>query len=173
MRAMHLRRSLALLSGTLLLTAPLGACGFDPATNRVNNIAPGAEHRETTVDVLGAVIVSAEEGSGTFVASFVNNSLEDEATVQTIAAQAETGVQVPGFQPIEVPPNTLVNLAEDDQGITVDGDFAAGDVIPMVVELSGGELIEIDVPVVPNCGAFEGIDGTGGDCEVAEPVGEH
>jgi hypothetical protein len=173
MRAMHLRRSLALLTGALLLTAPLGACGFDPATNRVYTPAAGVNHRDTTVDVLGAVIVSAEEGSGTFVASFVNNSLEEAATVQTIAAQADTGAQVPDFQPIEVPPNTLVNLAEDDQGVAVEGEFAAGDVLPMVVELSGGELIEIDVPVVPNCGAYEGIDGTGGDCEVAEPVGEH
>ena len=173
MPAMHPRRSLALLIGALLLTATLGGCGFDPATNRVYTQAAGTNDRETTVDVLNAVIVSAEQGSGTLVASFVNNSLEDEATVATIAAQDQAGAQVPDFQPIEVPPNTLVNLAEDDQGITVEGDFAAGDVIPMVVELSGGELIELDVPVVPNCDEYEGIDGAGGDCEIAEPVGEH
>ena len=173
MPAMHLRRSLALLTGALLLTAPLGACGFDPATNRVYTPAAGTNDRGATVDVLNAVVVSAEEGSGTLVASFVNNSLEEAATVETVAARDQAAAEVPDFQPIEVPPNTLVNLAEDDQGIAVEGDFAAGDVIPMVIELAGGELIEIDVPVVSNCGAFEGIDGTGGDCEVAEPVSEH
>jgi hypothetical protein len=173
MPAMHLPRSLALLTGALLLTAPLGACGFDPATNRVYTPAAGVNERDAPVDVLNAVVVSAAEGSGTLVASFVNNSLEEEASVERIAAQDQAGAQLPDFRPIEVPPNTLVNLAEDDQGITVEGDFAAGDVLPMVIELAGGELIEIDVQVVSNCGAFEGIDGTGGDCEVAEPVGEH
>ena len=85
----------------------------------------------------------------------------------TVAAQAVD------FSLIEVPANGLVNLAEDDQGVTVEGDFAAGDVVPLVVELAGGELVELDVPVVSNCDEFEGLDGVGGDCEVAEPEGEH
>ena len=173
MRAMHLRRSLALLTGALLLAAPLSSCGFDPATNQVNSNTPGTTHRETSVDVLNAVVVSADEGSGTFIASFVNNSTTESASVEGLSPQGETSAQAVDFSPIEVPANALVNLAEDDQGVTVEGDFAAGDVVPLVVELAGGELVELDVPVVSNCDEFEGLDGVGGDCEVAEPEGEH
>ena len=172
MPAMHLRRSLALLTGALLLTGPLAGCGFDPATNQINDIAPGADARDASVDVLGAVIVSAEDGSGTFIASFVNNSLEEEATVSGLMADEGVDVQV-DFSPIEVPPNELVNLAQDDQGIAVEGDFGAGDQLPMVMELGDGELVELSVPVMPNCDEYAGVDGPGGDCEVAEPVGEH
>jgi hypothetical protein len=45
--------------------------------------------------------------------------------------------------------------------------------VPVTVEVSRGQILEMTVPVVPNCNEFAGIDGTGGDCEVAEPEGEH
>lgn len=173
MRRMHLRRTLALLSGAILLTGPLAACGFDAATNRVNTIAPGTSDRDASVDVLGAVIVSAEAGSGTFVASLVNNSLEEAATVEAITPQDPEAAEIVDFSPIEVDPNVLVNLAEDDQGVQVEGDFEAGGHVPMVIEIAGGEMVELDVPVVSNCRSYEGVDGVGGECEVAEPEGEH
>ncbi len=173
MRAMHSRRSLALLTGALLLAAPLSSCGFDLATNEVNQIAAGTNNRDSSVDVLGAVVVSGEEGKGTFVATFVNNDVTEPATVDSVGAQDPAAAEVVDFTPVEVAPNGLVNLAEDDQGILVEGDFAAGDYLPMVIELSGGDPIEVDVPVVPNCDQWEGIDPIPGDCEVAEPVGEH
>lgn len=170
---MHRRRSLALLSGALLLAAPLSSCGFDLATDRVNQIAAGTNNRDASVDVLGAVLVSAEEGSGTFIASFVNNSLDETATVEALEPQDAGAAQVE-FEPIEIEPNSIVNLAQDDQGVPVEGDFGPGGTVPMNVTLSDGNTLEIDVPVVPNCREWEGLDGpSGADCEVAEPVGEH
>jgi hypothetical protein len=173
MRAMHLRRSLALLSGALLLAAPLSSCGFDRATNKVNQIAAGTNNRDTSVDVLGAAVVSGEEGSGTFVATFVNNDLAEPAAVESLEAQDEQMAQVIDFTPIEIEPNGLVNLAESDERVAVEGDFEAGDRLPMVVSMAGGDAVEIDVPVVTNCDQWEGIDPVPGDCEVGEPVGEH
>lgn len=176
MRAMHLRRTLALLSGALLLTAPLSACGFDKATDRVNNIAAGVTDRDASLDVLNAVIVSAEEGSGTFIATFVNNDTEEEATVE--ALEGSESARVADFSPITVDPGGLLNLAaEEEEGVAVEGEVAAGAVVPMRVQLSGGELIELDVPVVPACGEFEGLDGTATSadeelCEI-EPVEAH
>ncbi len=167
---MQIRRSLALVSGALLLTTSLASCGFDPATNRINNVAPGTTNRDASVDVLNAMIVSAEEGSGVFITTLVNNDLENEASLDALTADDAEAVQVGEFSPITIEPNGLVNLAADDQeGIPVEGEVAAGEVIPMTVELSGGEVVEIEVPVVPNCNEFAGIDGDGGDCEVAEP----
>ncbi|MGZ5399937.1 MAG: hypothetical protein ACXWDL_06915 [Nocardioides sp.] len=166
---MLLRRSLALATGALLLTAPLASCGFDPATNRVNTITPGTSDRDGTVDVLNAVIVSAEEGSGVFITTLVNNDLEDEASLDTITADDAEAVQVSEFPPVTVAANGLVNLAGDGQeGIPVEGEVAPGAVIPMTLQLSGGQVVRLKVPVVANCQEFAGIDGEGGECEVAE-----
>jgi len=166
---MLLRRSLALVTGALLLAAPLASCGFDPATNRVNTITPGTSDRDGTVDVLNAVIVSAEEGSGVFITTLVNNDLTNEASLDSMAADDAEAVQVSEFPSVTVAANGLVNLAADDEEpIPVEGELAAGDVIPMTLQLSGGQVVRLDVPVVPNCDEFAGIDGEGGDCEVAE-----
>ena len=166
---MQLRRSLALVSGALLLTAPLAACGFDPATNRVNTITQGTSDRDGTVDVLNALIVSAEEGSGVFITTLVNNDLDNEASLDALVADDAEAIQVGEFSPITIDPNGLVNLAgEAAEGIPVEGELAAGDVVPMTLELSDGQVVQLDVLVVPNCDEFAGIDGEGGDCEVAE-----
>jgi hypothetical protein len=173
MPLMHMRRTLTLAIGALLLAAPLSSCGFDLATDRIYTPAAGTNNRDASVDVLGAAIVSAESGSGTFIATFVNNDLEEEATVDGLTPAADADATVGDFAPITVPPNGLVNLAADDQGgVPVTGDGVnAGGVLSMTVQLSGGQVVELDVPVVTNCGEFEGIDGTGGDCEIAEPEG--
>ena len=170
---MHLRRSLAL--GALLLTLPLASCGFDRATDRVNDIVPGGSNRDATLDVLNAVIVSDDQGSGVLVTTLVNNDVEGSTTLEAVAADDADAVQVGDFTPIEVDPNALVNLAADDQeGIPVEGaDLEAGQVVSMTLQISGGQVVQIDVPVVANCGEFAGLDGEGGECEVAEPVGEH
>lgn len=178
MPVMHLRRSadVRLALGALLLTAPLlTSCGFDLATDRVNNIAQGGTNRDATVDVLNAVVVSAEEGSGVLVTTLSNNDVEEAGSLEAVtvddAAQAEIGE----FSPIEVAPGGVVNLASpDEEPIPVEGEgIAPGASIPMTFELTGGQVVRLDVPVVPNCDEFAGIDGTGGECELPEPVGEH
>ena len=177
MPPMHMRRSLALVSGALLLSAPLASCGFDNATDRVNTITTGTGNRDASVDVLNAVIVSAEDGSGTLVATFVNNDQDDSATVESIEPAQSTSddadqVSSVDFSPINVDPEGLVNLAGEDKGIPVKGDFGAGDVVHLTFGISGAQQVELTVPVVPNCGEYAGIDGSGGDCEIGEPVGE-
>ena len=174
MRAMQkTRRSWALAAGALLLAVPLSSCGFDKATEREYTPAAGANNRDASVDVLGAAIVSAEEGSGTFIATFVNNDVAEDATVEAMTPGVETA-QIPDFSPITVAPGGLVNLgAEGEEGVAVEGEFGAGASVPITFQLSGGQVLEMTVPVVANCEEFEGLDGTGGECEVAEPVGEH
>lgn len=164
---MQLRRSLALVSGALLLTASVSSCGFDLATDRVNTITPGTTDRDGTVDVLNAVIVSAEEGSGVFITTLVNNDLEEQASLDGLAADDAEAVQVEEFTPITLDANGIVNLA-DEEGIPVTGEFQAGDVVPMTLQLSGGQVVQVKVPVVWNCEEFAGLDGDGGECEVAE-----
>ena len=167
------RRSWALAAGALLLAVPLSSCGFDNATEREYTQAAGANNRDASVDVLNAVIVSADEGSGTFVATFVNNDVSEDGTIEAITPTVDTA-HVADFSPITVDPGGHVYLgAEGEEGVAVEGEFGAGATVPMTFELSGGQVVQMTVPVVPNCHEFEGLDGTGGECEIAEPEGEH
>ena len=167
------RRSWALAAGALLLAVPLSSCGFDNATEREYTQAAGANNRDASVDVLNAVIVSADEGSGTFVATFVNNDVSEDGTIEAITPTVDTA-RVADFSPITVDPGGHVYLgAEGEEGVAVEGEFGAGATVPMTFELSGGQVVQMTVPVVSNCHEFEGLDGTGGECEIAEPEGEH
>jgi hypothetical protein len=154
---MHLRRTLAVTLAALALIT-LSACGRDFATDKVNNIAHGATEREGTVDVLNAVIVSAEDGSGTFIASLANNDTEEPATFEVLEGIDQAQLTADEFEPIEIAAGGLVNLATEG-GVGVEGDFAMGNFVPVSVQFGSGEQVEMEVPVVPNCGDFEGLDG--------------
>lgn len=162
---MHLRRSTALATGALLLAIPLSGCsaltGRDDATMREYVPANGTNNRDASVDVLGAVVVSAQPGSGTFVTTLVNNSAEDAASLTALeGTRAGNPLTVPEFQPIDVPARGLVNLANmpSGEGVTVEGDFEAGQFLRMTIDLSTQEQVTMDVLVVPDEGSFAGLD---------------
>lgn len=162
---MHLRRnsrrSVALSLGGLVLAAPLlTACGFNYATDRVYTPASGVNNRDATVDVLGAVIVSGQDDSGTFIATFSNNSTEEKATVESLAGAGGNTIQADSFSPIKIDEGGLVNLATDKSGgIPVSGSFTAGNFVPVTLTFGDGERVEMKVPVVPNdTGDYAGLD---------------
>lgn len=160
---MHLRRSTALATGALLAATPLltgcGALtGKDNATGREYTPANGVNNRDTSVDLLGAVVVSGQEGSGTFVATLVNNDPREDAALTGLAGGPDDiTVKAEEFEAIEVPARGLVNLA-DGQGVPVTGEFAAGQFVQVVVDLSTNESVTMRVPVVPDGGYFAGLD---------------
>lgn len=151
----HLTRKLTLATAALALSVPaLASCGFDYATDRYYTPAVGANDRSGSVDVLAGVIVSSEPGSGTFIASFSNNS--DEATTfESVGGE----VSAASFQPIEIPAGGLVNLADPPADVTVEGDFEEGDFVPVTVTFGTGEEIDLEVPVVANQDDYAGLDG--------------
>ena len=172
---MHLRRTLALATCVLAVSAPvLTSCGFDYATDRIYTPAAGVNNRDASIDVLGAVIVSSEEGSGTFIASFANNSTEEPGNVEALEGVDQTQLTAAEFAPVEVPPAGLVNLA-DEGGIEVNGEVAAGEFVPVALQFGTGERVQLDVPVVTNCGAYEGLDGPASpeQCESEPAPAEH
>ena len=148
-------------AGALALATVLSSCGFDYATDRPYTPAAGTNDQQAQVDVLGAVVVSAQDGSGTFIASFANNSQQDPATVQSIAGTGDSSsLQVKKFKPIDIEPGGLVNLATEG-GPTVTGDFKTGDFVSLEIGFGDGTSVDVDVPVYPPCNEFEGLD-TGG-----------
>lgn len=169
---MHFRRKIALaLTGAVLAVPALSSCGFDYATDRVYTPAVGVNDQDTKVDVLGAVIVSGQEDSGTFVASFANNLPDEEVTVESLAGAGGTTIQVESFEPIALPPGGFVNLA-DEGGIPVTGSFTAGDFVPVTVSFSNGERATMKVPVVADEGDYEGLDGSASSSSPSESPSE-
>jgi hypothetical protein len=161
------RNRLALAIGALVIAAPaLASCGFDYATDRENNIVNGVNDKDGEVDVLNAMIVSGEEGSGTFIASLANNDTTAPISLESLGFGSNSTVEVAGFEPIEVPPHGLVNLSTG-QGVKVSGDLAAGDFVALTLTFDNGESASMEVPVVSEDDEYAGLDnGTG----VPEPA---
>ena len=157
---MPLRRPARLLAAALLIAAPaLTSCGFDYATDRVYTPGAGVNDRDQQVDILGAVVVSAQDGSGTLIATFTNNDSE-AATVAGIEGAADSGLTVDGFSEISIPGSGLVNLADEDTPIEVTGDFVSGAFLSLEFTLGDGSTVEMDVPTVPACYEYAGLDAT-------------
>ncbi|WP_460835498.1 copper chaperone PCu(A)C [Nocardioides hungaricus] len=184
---MQLRRSSRVLAaaGALTLATVLSSCGFDYATDRQYTPAAGANDRDARVDVLGATVVSAQEGSGTFVASFANNVTDAAATVESMTVETIPSgdekplpLEVAKFSPIEIPAGGLVNLAQAG-GVVVTGDLTAGDFVNLTIGLGDGGSVEMEVPVMPSCNEWAGLDESGDgaaagedQCAVESPAGE-
>jgi hypothetical protein len=141
----------------VVLAPVLAACGFNAQTDQPYQPAEGVLNRDKDVDVLNALIVSGENGSGTFVANLVNNNVE----------QADKLVSVTGPE-ITVPANALggpaagttipaggaLNLAADGR-ISVTGEgVVAGKFVEVTLAFASGDQVTVRVPVVRNDGDY-------------------
>lgn len=158
----------ATAAGALVLTTPLlSACGMSFATDAVYTPAPGANDRDGRVDVLNALIVATENGSGTFVATLVNNEvsaleggrLSDVTDRLTSLRGAGESTLTAQLEPVEIPGGGMARLA-DGSGIPVEGsDIQLGHFVEVELTFANAEPVRIEVPVVPNNGVFAGQDG--------------
>lgn len=159
---MPLRMPARLLAtaGALALAASLSSCGFDYATDRIYDVTAGTTNRDAGVDVLSAVVVSGQKGSGTLITSFSNNDQNASATVTGISgAGGSSDLQVQGFQPIDIAGGELVNLAEQPSPVIVKApDLEAGDFVTLDFTFASGSTEDVDVPVVPACYEWKGLD---------------
>jgi hypothetical protein len=152
------RRTLALAAGALLLGSPvLTSCGFDYATDRVYTPANGANDRDASVDVLGAVVVAAQDDSGTFIAALSNNDNEKPTRLDSFDGGEKGDLSASGFSPVKIPAAGLVNLANDG-GVAVTGDFKPGDFVSVKLGFATGEDVSVEVPVVTACGYYTDLD---------------
>jgi hypothetical protein len=154
---MQFRRSLALTTAAVALaTTGLSSCGFDYATDRYYTPSTGTNDHDGTVDVLAAVVVSTEPGSGTFIASLSNGDQDEDVSLTELGMTDGTPVE---FEPVLVEKGSLVNLAEPPADIVLTGDFTAGDFVPLSFDFGNGERISLNDPVVPDdYGYWEGMD---------------
>lgn len=165
---MQPRRSLRLLAGALVLAVPLlGGCGFNKATDKVYTPAAGVNNRTGEVDVLSAVVVAAQPNSGTFIATLSNNSATDEDSLESVAPAAGTSDNTTKVtdlsfdaipEAIAVPPRGFINMADNQLGVPVTGNFNAGDFLSVTLTFSSGETSSLKIPVVYACDEWKGLD---------------
>jgi len=158
----HLR--LALAAGGLLLAVPaLASCGFDYPTERVNTVGAGVTNHEATVDVGSAVIVAGQADSGTLIGTLSNNEEDADRSLTTLSGGEKGEITADEHAAVEIPAGGHINLATlaaDDDGITVSGDFDAGDFVTVTFVFDNDESVTMEIPVVKPCYQFEGLDNT-------------
>ena len=147
---MNARRAVA--AAVLLLGAPLmTACGlnFDEQTDQVYNPAAGVDDRSGSVDVLNALIVSGTDGSGTVIASLVNNDQVNDDTLRGVAgAGADSGLQVKSGGETAIPAAGLLNLATKAQIEVRSSRVVPGNFVKLKFTFDRGQAVTLDAPVV-------------------------
>jgi hypothetical protein len=147
------RRRLAAVAMVLLVPI-LASCGFGYQTDQVYQPGVGVNNRDGSVDVLGAVVVSSTDGEGTFVASLVNKS-EDDDSLESVDGE---GLEVQMSAPVEIKADTLVNLA-DTGSVGVSGETVTpGKFVRLTLQFESGQSTEVNVPVVPHEDEFSEVE---------------
>lgn len=149
-----LRRSIATAAAVLLVPG-LAACGFDRPTDRVYNPGVGVNDRSGSVDVLHALVVSGDDGSGTLVAGLVNNDLEKaDALTGVQGAGEDRAVSVTLDGDVEIPARGSVQLVDETE-VSVEGEgVAPGNFVTLTFSFDRGANVTLDVPVVDRRGDY-------------------
>ncbi len=164
MHPRHPRRTLRFAIGALLLAAPvLSSCGFDYATDRVNDLTPGHTNRDGSVDVINSLIVAGHPGSGTLIGLLVNNDVEHDAALTSVTSGPDDAAA--DMDELTIVAGGRADLR--DAGIRIEGTFEAGQVYDVTLTFDDGEVVEADVPVVTECGQYDGYDDAPGADDAA------
>ena len=148
------RRRVAIAA--LLLAPVLTACGFSAQTDQVYQPALGVDNRSGDVDILNAVVVSAQDGSGTFAGTLVNTTAEDD-TLESVTGSGITAAR----RTVDVPAEDNVPLADRGE-VTLQGSgIQAGSFVQLTFAFSSGQTTTMKVPVV---------DATGDYADVPQPT---
>lgn len=144
-----LRRSIAAAAVALAATS-LSSCGFNAPTDQVYTPGVGVNDRSGTVDVLHALVVSGEDGSGTVIAALVNNDTENDDALTGVAGAGEDAtIEVANSSAqVEIPAAGLYQLA-DEGSISVTGSqVRPGQFIELTFSFENAASITLEVPVV-------------------------
>ena len=177
MNATKTRRLVPAAAALLLAVPPLSSCAttnFDAQTDQYYTPGDGENERSGTVDVLHALIVSEEPGSGRLIAALSNagtdgdpvgaesddspqesgsQGAQDETLTGVRGVDESEGVQ---FSLVEgettIPAGGTLQLADEGSAvISVSGDpelLAPGKYVRLVFTFESGEEAELNVPVL-------------------------
>lgn len=152
-----LPRRLVPVAAALFLAVPaLSACGvnFDAQTDQYYTPADGVSNRDGTVDVLNAMIVSDQAGSGRLIAGLSNGDMTEADTltgVRGVEEDQDVTVQLVGGD-TAIPADGVLQLADKDAAVViVTGDpekVKAGNFVRLEFMFQNGEGAQVNVPVL-------------------------
>ncbi len=147
---MNVRRCIA--AATVLLAAPvLSSCGvsFGAQTDQVYNPSVGVDDRDGTVDVLNALIVSGTDGSGTVVASLVDNDQVHADALKGVAgAGQDSSLTATIAGETTIPAGGLLNLATQSNVSATGKRIVPGNFVRITFSFDRAAAVTLDVPVV-------------------------
>jgi hypothetical protein len=127
----------------LLLAPALTACGFSQQTDQVYQPAVGINDRSGQIDILNALVVSGEDGSGTFAGTLVNKGTEadtlDSVTGPGITASRRT---------VPIPARGNALLATTGRVTVTGSDIVPGKFVELTLAFASGQSTTVKVPVV-------------------------
>lgn len=163
----------------LALAVPLlAACSvnFGAQTDQVYTPAAGVNNRDYDVNVLNALIVAEENGTGRLIAGLASRT--DEEVELTGVAGEGNDVQfgTDGGDAV-VPPGGFLQLADEGSALVsaTGEDVVIGDFLRLTMSFSNGDEVSLNVPVLAPGQDFadvqlpsgsEGGDGSTGESEV-------
>ena len=158
---MNLHRSIA-GAAVVVAVLVLSSCGarFGAQTDQVYNPAVGVDDRSGSVDVINALVVSGADGSGTVVATLVNNDQQDDDTLRTVSgAGDDAGLTVTVAGETAIPAGGLLNLATDGRASIRGERVVPGNFVELSFSFDRGAAVKVDTPVVSSSNpAYEDIE---------------
>jgi hypothetical protein len=152
----RLRRSTALLGLTALLPA-VTACSsnFDSPVLQPYNPSVGVYDRSGTVEAFNVLAVTDDQGSGTLVASLINQGDEpDRLTAVDVQAEGDRQVTAQLRGPVDLEPKELV-LLHEGPSVTLAGDgLEAGYFMTLTMEFERAETVTLRIPTETNGGPY-------------------
>jgi hypothetical protein len=128
----------------LLLAPVLTACGFSEQTDQVYQPAVGVNDRSGQIDILNALIVSGEDGSGTFAGTLVNKNTTESDTLDSVTGPGITSSR----RSVEIPAGGNALLADTGR-VTVTGTgIEPGKFVELTLGFASGQSTTVKVPVV-------------------------
>ena len=150
-----------MVPAVLVLVSPvLASCtvNFGEQTDKVYNVAAGVSDRSGEVDVLNALVVSSGTGSGTVVATLVNNDQTRADSLKGISgAGADASLTVTPGGPTAIAANGLLNLATDGSNFISGPKVRPGRDVRVTFTFERAKAVTMTIPVVANTPDYAGV----------------
>jgi hypothetical protein len=141
------RQLLALTLAAPLLTAC--AVNFGAQTDQVYTPAVGVNNRDNDVDVLNALIVAEENGTGRLIAGLSNSTREEVELTGVAGDGSDVQFGTDGGDGA-VPPRGFLQLADEGAALVsaTGEDVVIGEFVRLTMSFSNGDQVGLNVPVV-------------------------
>jgi hypothetical protein len=127
----------------------LAACGFSAQTDQVYQAPVGVNDRSGDVDILNALVVSGQDGSGTFAGTLVN-TVDKNDTLDSVSGSGITAAR----RTVEVPADGAVPLADKGEITLTGSTIKAGSFVELTFGFGSGQTTTMKVPVVDATGDY-------------------